>query len=106
MRDDELYVVEIDKIEFNGSRYSEVQIPINHINFDVKNNKRSNFSVMAVTELVASHLDGLYLDSESERNSSQFFVYKFLMGEKAHKLVFETRENSIFIRVITLYRWR
>ena len=106
MRDDELYVVEIDEIEFNGNRYREIQIPINHINFDSNNNKRSAFGVAMVAELVAIHLDGLYLNSEGERDGCQFFVYKFLIGDKEHKLVFDIGEKKIFIRVITLYRLR
>ena len=75
MRNDDLFIVEIDAIKFNGLEFKEIHVPINHINFDENDNKRSNYSIEEIVEMVTSWLDGLFLEPEGKKEERSFYVY-------------------------------
>jgi len=71
---------------------------------DENDNKRSNYSIEEIVEMVTSWLDGLFLEPEGKKEERSFYVYMIKHAQKHFKLVFETRDEKIFIGVITLYR--
>jgi hypothetical protein len=75
-----------------------------HQCFDKEDNKRSDFSLEEVTGIIIDELEGKYFDPVGEKDGAEFFVHLLNYNKKPYKLIFETRENSIFINVISLFR--
>lgn len=106
MRTDELFIVEVDDISLNNKKFTEIHIPINHINFDANNNCRSSFRVEDIAKIIINLLNGQMLEADGSKDESMFYVYYFELNKKNHKLVFETKNNKAYIRVITFHRVR
>jgi len=106
-RDNDISIVEIDSFVFNGHEYTEIHVSLEHINFDVKGNKRSSFTVEEVVKLFANAVNGAFLEEDGTKGNASYYVYQFeAENKKKYKAVFYTERKQLFIRVITLYRSR
>jgi hypothetical protein len=106
MRINEVEEVEVDVFCFRGKSYEFLRVGLSHINFDKANNKRSDFSLEEVVELVIGEIQDKRFEPVGETDGAEFFVHFLKYNEKPYKLIFETREKAIFINVITLFRQR
>ncbi len=106
MRTNDVYLLEVDEIIFNQCPFTQILIPLSHINFDQGNSKRSEFSIEQVAEIVCQVLDGLELVPDGVKKEKEYFVYFFSFSEKSFKLVFATHSHGIEIEVLTLHRQR
>lgn len=104
MRTNEVEEVQVDKFWFRNKSFDFLRVDLGHINFDKGNNKRSDFSLSEVVEIIIGELDGYNFDPVGEKDGAEFFVHLLNYKNKPYKLIFETRENSIFINVISLFR--
>jgi len=106
MRDDDLYLVEVDAITFNHCSFSKILVLINHINFNKQNKKRSDFNIEEIANMVCLVLDKLELIPDGRKENMDYFVYIFDHKEKKYKLVFLIEDSEIIIEVLTLFRVR
>ena len=53
---------------------------------------------------IVNELRDKSFDPVGEKNESEFFVHFLSYRNRPYKLIFETREEAIFINVITLFR--
>ncbi len=105
-RDDEITIVEVDGVTFNGMVFSEIHIPIKHINFDASGNQRSSFTVEQVAILFGEAIDGVSLIPEGRKADEEFFVYYCEESSRMYKFVFRIKSGAFYIHVITLFRTR
>lgn len=106
MRDDDLFEVEVGDFYFRGKEVNLIRVALNHINFDRDNNQRSNFTIEEVVLLVIDELNGQFFEPQGKKDDVLYFVHIILIGEKPYKLVFEMKEGTLVITVITLFRQR
>lgn len=104
MRTNEVEEVQVEKFWFRNKSYEFIRIDLGHINFDKGNNRRSDFDLEDVTGVIIDELEGKDFDPVGEKDGAEFFVHLLNYNKKPYKLIFETRENSIFINVISLFR--
>jgi hypothetical protein len=104
MRNEEIIEVDVDDFLFQGEVYGLIKVPLNHINFDRRNKKRSDFSVEEVVKIVIRELEGNFLTPTGHKNGIDFFVHILLYEDRPYKLVFEVSEKVLCITVITLFR--
>ena len=106
-RDDEISIVEVDGLVFNGREYSEIHVSLEHINFDSKGNRRSSFTIEEVITLFADAVNGAFLEEDGNKANVSYYVYQYeSVDKRKYKIVFYTENNQLFIRLITLYRTR
>jgi len=107
-RNEELTIVEFDGIHFNGVTYTRLEVPLSHINFDNNGNQRSEFNAEEICKLVFDALEGKFIDPAGKKRLYEYFVYIFeeKTSSKNFKIVFMTEDNTIYIRIITLFRVR
>ena len=105
-RDDEITIVEVDGVTFNGMVFSEIHIPIKHINFDGNGNQRSSFTAEQVAILFGGAINGVNLIPEGRKEDAEFFVYYFGETSRRYKFVFRIKSGAFYIHVITLFRTR
>ena len=106
-RDDEITIVEVDGMTFNGTSFFEIHIPINHINFDKNGKQRSSYTAQEVAELFASAVNEVFLEAEGLKGEYTYYVYMYERDDKKkYKIAFRTEDKKVYIRLMTLHRSR
>lgn len=105
-RDDDITIVEVDGLTFNGLIFSEIHIPIKHIKFDSNGNQRSSFTAEQIANLFGGAIDGVNLIPEGRKEDTDFFVYYFEDSNRRYKFVFRIKSGVFYIHLITLFRTR
>ena len=105
-RNDEIIIIEVEGLSFNGMIFSEIHIPIKHINFDSAGNQSNTFTAEQAANLFGKAINGVRLLPDGSKEESDYFVYLYSEKSKKYKFVFRIKRGAIYIHVITLFRTR